>query len=145
MLLCYYDMKRYWKYDNIWTLEYDTNDLYIAFTPRHLPPSSGWQTVDDAEYPSPSVVLHRLNQMVTIKNYFSSKKKGDGDHEEEENDMTTSPLEFMDFDFEIPEHFEIPKVSVCYRRPHQRFRCKTWHGLKLPENVHTLEMFHVQP
>ena len=100
--------KLYWKYDNIWTLEYDTNDLYIAFTPRHLPPSSGWQNVDDAEYPSPSVVLNRLNQMVTIKNYFSSKKKGDGDHdEEEENDMTTSPLEFMDFDFEIPKDFEV--------------------------------------
>ena len=96
--------KLYWKYDNIWTLEYDTNDLYIAFTPRHLPPSSGWQTVDEAEYPSPSVVLNRLNQMVTIKNYFSAKKKGD---DEEEEDMTTSPLEFMDFDFEIPAEYEV--------------------------------------
>ena len=41
--------KLYWKYDNLWTLEYDNNDSYIAYTTRVLPPSSGWEAVDKAQ------------------------------------------------------------------------------------------------
>ena len=32
----------WWKYDGLWTLEYDGKDQYIAPTQRVLPPSSGY-------------------------------------------------------------------------------------------------------
>eukprot|EP01084_Bolivina_argentea_P056717 103745_1 len=92
--------KLWYKYDNLWTIEYDNNDLYIAYTLRILPPSSGWEAVDDAKYPSPSVILHRLNQIETIKNYVTGTGFNNNNNHEKDNN-SFSPLEMIEYDFEI--------------------------------------------
>jgi len=59
--------KLWYKYDNLWTLEYDNEDLYIAYTSRTLPPSSGWEAVDNGVYPAPGVILNRIQQQTIAK------------------------------------------------------------------------------
>eukprot|EP01084_Bolivina_argentea_P120103 212900_1 len=104
--------KLWWKYDNLWTLEYDNNDLYIAYTTRILPPSSGWESVDNAEYPSPSVILHRLNQMETIKNYVTGAGTNQNTYgNDDDNDNSFSPLEMMEYDFEIINNFKTQLIQ----------------------------------
>ena len=101
-----------WKYDNLWTLEHDTRDLYIALTPRRLPPSSGWEAVDDARYPAPSVVLHRLDQIETIRNYHDPRQRRHDDA-----DASAAPVDWLDFRFKIGDGGDEAKQSESESTP----------------------------
>ncbi|ETO22978.1 hypothetical protein RFI_14206 [Reticulomyxa filosa] len=101
------DKAKLWlKYDDLWTLEYGGEDLYIAYselffffflstkkklsTHRKLPPSSGWEAVDKGEYPAPGVILHRIEQQVVEK-----------DIDREAKDDVYIPIEFFSCQFDV--------------------------------------------
>jgi len=91
--------KLWYKYDNLWTLEYNNEDLYIAYTSRILPPSSGWEAVDNGKYPAPGVILNRIQQQTIVK--------------EDTKPDAYSPIDFIIHKFNInnPLGFTLKKDS----------------------------------
>ena len=96
--------KLWLKYDNLWTIEYDTEDLYISYTPRKLPPSSAWEAVDNGIYPAPGVILHRIKQETV-------------EHDPDQDEDAYTPIETIEEKFNIQAplglSFSVQNNMVC--------------------------------